>query len=117
VQTITGMGPHIIVIGIPLPIIFIMVSQQVLSISMLIIPVGFIKQAMPSGVISMLISGAMGIPQQLIIGMPQHIIMQGVPLFIMLLIIAHASFIMSMLPLSSGFIMHIMPLSVMVQVM
>jgi hypothetical protein len=47
-QTIMGMGPHIIVIGMPLPIIFIMVSQQDLSISMVIMPVGFIRQAMPS---------------------------------------------------------------------
>jgi hypothetical protein len=59
----------------------------------------------------------MGMPQQLIIGVPQHIIMQGVPLCIIVLIIEQASFIMSIVTSSPGVIMHIMPLSVMVQVM
>jgi len=62
-------------------------------------------------------SGIMGIPQQLIIGIPPHIIMQGVPFFISVIIIPHMSFIMSMVTPSPGIIMHFMPLSVMVQSM
>jgi hypothetical protein len=110
-----GIDPHIIVIGTPLLIIFIMTSQQVLSMSMLIMPLGFIRQLMPWGVISMVISGIMGIPQQLIIGIPQHIIMQGVPLCIMVFIIVQVSFIISIVTPSPLVMAHIMPLSVMVQ--
>jgi hypothetical protein len=47
VQTMIGMKPHIIVMGIPLLIIFIITLQQVLSMSMLIMPVGAIMQVMP----------------------------------------------------------------------
>jgi hypothetical protein len=72
---------------------------------------------MPFAVISHVIIGFMGIPQQLIIGMPEHIIMHGVPFFIIMVMVAHMSFIMSMLMPSAGIIMHCMPLSVMVQVM
>lgn len=52
-------------------------------------------------------------PQQLIIGMPAQVSMQGVPLFIMLASIAHMSCIISMVLPSPGFITHFMPLSVM----
>jgi hypothetical protein len=48
-----------------------------------------------------------GIIIQLIIRIPEHIIMQGVPFFI----------IMSMLMPSAGIIVHCMPFSVMAQVM
>lgn len=82
---------------------------------MLILPLGIIMQVMPCPVISSFISATMGIEQQLIIGMPQHIIMQGVPLCIISLIIEHASFIMSIVTSSPGEMMHIIPLSVMVQ--
>jgi hypothetical protein len=117
VQTIIGMEPHIRVIGIPQLIIFVIMSQHILSMSMLIMPAGIIMQVMPFAVISHVITGFMGIPQQLIIGMPEHIIMHGVPFFIIMLMVAHMSFIMSMLMPSAGIIMHCMPLSVMVQVM
>jgi hypothetical protein len=59
----------------------------------------------------------MGIPQQLIIGMPQHMIMHGVPLCIMLVIIEQALFSMSIVTSSPGVIVHIIPLSLMVQAM
>jgi hypothetical protein len=59
----------------------------------------------------------MGMPQQLIIGMPPQIIMQGMPLAIIVVSMVHMSFIMSLVVPSPGIIMHIMPLSVMVQVM
>ena len=117
VHTIIGIVPHIIVIGIPQLIIFVMVSQHILSISMLIMPVGIIMHCMPFAVISQVIMGFMAMPQQLIIGMPAHIIMQGVPFFIMDIMVMHMSFIMSMLMPSAGIIMHCMPLSVIVQVM
>lgn len=55
-------------------------------------------------------------PQQVIIGMPAHVSMHGVPLFIMLASIAHVSFIISMALSSLGVITHFMPLSVMEQV-
>jgi hypothetical protein len=117
VQTIIGIEPHIRVIGIPQLIIFVIISQHILSMSMLIMPAGSIMQAMPLAVISQLIMGFMDIPQQLIIGMPEHIIMHGVPFFIIMFMVAHMSFNMSMLMPSAGIIMHCMPLSVMVQVM
>ncbi len=116
-QTIIGIVPHIRVIGMPQLIIFVIMSQHILSMSMLIMPVGIIMQDMPFGVISQVIMGLMDIPQQLIIGMPEHIIMQGVPFFIIMDRVAHMSFIMSMLMPSAGIIMHCMPLSVIVQVM
>ena len=42
-----GMEPHISVIGIPQLIMFVIMSQHILSISMLIMPVGFMVQLMP----------------------------------------------------------------------
>jgi hypothetical protein len=47
VQTITGIEPHIMVIGMPQFIICIIMSQHVLSMSMLIAPVGIIMQVIP----------------------------------------------------------------------
>ena len=45
-HTITGMVPHIIVIGMPQLIICIMVLQHILTISMLMAPFGIIVQTM-----------------------------------------------------------------------
>jgi hypothetical protein len=42
----TGIMPHIIVMGMPQLIICIMVSQHILSISMLIAPLGIMVQIM-----------------------------------------------------------------------
>jgi len=116
-QTIIGMEPHIMVIGMPQLIMPVIMSQHMSSMSMLIMPMGIIMQLMPLGVISHVIFGTMGMPQQLIMGMPAHIIMQGVPFFIMVSMSAHMSFIMSIVTPSPGVIMHCMPLSVMEQVM
>jgi hypothetical protein len=49
------MPPQLITMGMPLPIIFIIISQQVLNISMLMPEAGIILQVMPSPVISQLI--------------------------------------------------------------
>jgi len=49
------MPPQLITMGMPLPIIFIIISQQVLNISMLMPEAGIILQVMPSAVISQLI--------------------------------------------------------------
>ena len=76
---------------------------------MLIMPVGIIMQSMPLAVMVQVIFGIIAIPQQLIIGMPAHIIMQGVPFFIMDIMVMHMSFIMSMLMPSAGIIVHFMP--------
>jgi hypothetical protein len=111
-----GTEPHIIVIGMPQLIIRVIMSQQILSMSMLIMPVGIIVQLMPFAVISHVIVGFMGMPQQLIIGMPEHISMHGVPFFIRSLSVVHMSFIMSMVMPAAGIIMHCMPLPVMEQV-
>lgn len=46
-HTMTGMEPHIIVIGIPQLIMRVIVSQQVFSISTLIMPAGIIMHVMP----------------------------------------------------------------------
>ncbi len=46
-QTMHGIEPHIMVIGIPQAIIRFIVSQHIFSISMLIMPVGIIMQSMP----------------------------------------------------------------------
>jgi hypothetical protein len=116
VQTIIGIVPHIMVIGIPQLIIWVIVSQHILSMSMLIMPVGIIMHCMPLAVISQVIIGFIAMPQQLIIGMPAHIIMQGVPFFIIDIMVMHMLFIMSMLMPSAGIIMHCIPLSVIVQV-
>jgi hypothetical protein len=117
VHTIIGVDPHIMVIGMPQLIMLVIMSQHILSISMVIMPVGFMVQLMPLAVISQLMVGHMAMPQQLIMGMPAHIIMHGVPFFIMAFIMAHMSFIMSMLMPSAGIIMHFMPWSDMEQVM
>lgn len=61
--------------------------------------------------------GIIGMPQQLIMGMPAQVIMQGMPVLIMLVSMVHMSFSMSFVVPSPGIIMHIMPLSVMEQVM
>ena len=67
-QTMHGVLPHIMVIGIPQAIIRFIVSQHIFSISMLIMPVGIIVQVMPVAVISQTIVGIIAMPQQLIIG-------------------------------------------------
>lgn len=69
-HTMHGVLPHIIVIGMPQAIMRFMVSQHILSMSMLIMPMGIIMQLMPVAVISQVIFGIMAMPQQLIIGMP-----------------------------------------------
>ncbi len=115
-QTMQGVFPHIIVIGIPHAIMRFIVSQHILSISMLIMPVGIIMQSMPFAVIVQVIFGIMAMPQQLIIGMPAHIIPTGVPDAIMSVSIVHMLFIMSMLMPSVGSIEHFMPWSVIAQV-
>ncbi len=51
----------------------------------------------------------MAMPQQLIMGMPEHIIPTGVPQAIMSVSMAHMLFIMSMLMPSAGIIEHFMP--------
>jgi hypothetical protein len=117
VHTIIGIEPHIIVIGMPQLIMRVIMSQHILSMSMLIMPVGIIMHIMPWPLISHVMAGNIGIPQQLIIGIPAHIIMHGVPFFIMVESMLHMSFIISIVAPSPGIIMHFMPLSVMVQVM
>jgi hypothetical protein len=47
VQTIIGMEPQVIVIGIPQLIIFVIMSQDILSMSMFIMPIGIIVHVMP----------------------------------------------------------------------
>lgn len=116
-QTIIGVLPHIMVIGMPQAIMRFMVSQHIFSMSMLIMPVGFIMQTMPMSSILHSIAGIIGMPQQLIIGMPAHIIVHGVPQAIIDVIISQQDFSMSMLVPSAGFIAHIMPSMVMVQSM
>lgn len=66
-HTMQGVLPHIIVIGMPQAIIRFMVSQHIFSMSMLIMPVGIIVQVMAVAVISQVIFGIIGMPQQLII--------------------------------------------------
>ena len=67
-HTMQGVLPHIIVIGMPQAIMRFMVSQHILSMSMLIVPMGIIMQVMPVAVISQVILGIIAMPQQLIIG-------------------------------------------------
>ena len=67
-QTMHGVLPHIMVIGMPQAIIRFIVSQHIFSISTLIMPAGIIMQVMPVVVISQVIFGIIGMPQQLIIG-------------------------------------------------
>jgi hypothetical protein len=116
-QTMHGVLPHIMVIGMPQAIMRFIISQHILSISMLIMPVGIIMQVMPVAVISHIILGIIAMPQQLIIVWPAHIIPHGVPQAIMSLSIVHMLFIISMLMPSAGIIVHFMPLSVIEQVM
>jgi hypothetical protein len=115
-HTMQGVLPHIMVIGMPQAIMRFIVSQHIFSMSMLIMPVGIIMQLMPVALISQVILGIIGMPQQLIIGIPAHIMPTGQPQAIISVSIAHMLFIMSMLVPSAGIIMHFMPLSVMVQV-
>jgi hypothetical protein len=108
-HTMQGVLPHIMVMGIPQAIMRFIVSQHIFSISMLIMPVGIIMQSMPFAVMVQVIFGIMAMPQQLIIGMPEHIIPTGVPLAIMSVSIEHMLFIMSMLMPSAGIIEHFIP--------
>ena len=108
-HTMQGVLPHVRVIGIPQAIMRFIVSQHIFSISMLIMPVGIIMQSMPFAVMVQVIFGIMAMPQQLIIGMPAHIIPVGVPHAIMSVSIEHMLFIMSMLMPSAGIIVHFMP--------
>lgn len=56
-----GMLPHIIIIGMPMPIMAIMRSQHIFIMSMLMPAIGFMVMTMPSGPISQLICAiAMG---------------------------------------------------------
>jgi hypothetical protein len=47
VQTIIGIEPQAIVIGMPQLIMRVIMSQHILSMSMLIMPVGIIVHVMP----------------------------------------------------------------------
>jgi hypothetical protein len=114
-HTIIGIVPHIMVIGMPQAIMLFIMSQQHFSMSMFIMPIGIIMHIMPLSVISQCMRGIIAMPQQLIIGMPLHIMPQGMPLAILSFIIMHMERIISMLVPSAGIIMHIMPLSVIVQ--
>lgn len=62
------------------------------------------------------IFGIMAMPQQLIIGMPEHIMPTGVPQAIMSVSIVHMLFIMSIEAPSPGIIVHFMPWAVIAQV-
>jgi len=108
-QTMHGIVPHIRVIGMPHAIMLFIVSQHILSMSMLIMPIGIIMQSMPFAVMVQVIFGIMAMPQQLIIGMPEHIMPTGVPLAIMSVSIVHMLFIISMLEPSPGIIEHFRP--------
>lgn len=116
-QTIIGMPPHVTVTGMPQLIMRFMLSQHTFSMSMFIMPIGIIMQVMPCASMLQLIFGIIGMPQQDIIGMPPHIMPQGVPLAIMAIIMSQQSFIISMVQPSAGFITHIMPSAVMAQSM
>ena len=114
-HTMHGIEPHIMVIGMPQAIIRFIMSQQHLSMSMPIMPLGIIIIIMPLAVISNFIMGIIGMPQQLIIGMPLHIMPHGVPLAIISFIIMHMERIISMDVPSAGSIMQSMPWSVIEQ--
>ncbi|MFT4246586.1 MAG: hypothetical protein QM581_00945 [Pseudomonas sp.] len=116
-QTIIGMPPHVMVIGMPQPSMRCMLSQHSLSMSMLIMPVGIIMQTMPCDSILQLICGIIGMPQQAIIGMLPHIIPHGVPQDIIDIIMSQQSLSISIVQPSAGFITHIMPSAVMAQSM
>jgi len=108
-QTMHGVLPHIMVMGMPQAIMRFMVSQQTLSMSMLIMPVGIIMQVMPFAAISQVIFGIIAMPQQLIIGMPAQVMPTGVPQLIISVSMEHMFFIMSMLMPSAGIMTHFMP--------
>ena len=116
-HTMQGVLPHMRVMGIPQAIMRFIVSQHIFSMSMLIMPVGIIMHVMPFALISHVIFGIMAMPQQLIMGMPAHVMPTGVPQLIMSMSIEHIAFIVSMLMPSAGVIMHFMPWSVIEQVM
>ena len=116
-QTIIGMLPHIMVIGMPHAIIRFMVSQHIFIMSMPIMPAGFIMQTMPSACMLHSIAGIIGMPQHDIIGMLPHIIPHGVPQAIIDIIMSQQAFIISIVVPSAGFITHIMPSAVMRQSM
>lgn len=113
----TGVVPHIIVMGMPQFIIMSIVPQHILSMSMFIMPVGSIAHVMPLAVISQVIDGVIGMPQHIIMGMPQQVIMQDVPFFIIVVSIVHMSCIMAMVVPSAGVIVQTMPFSLIAQVM
>lgn len=94
-----------------------MLSQHIFSMSIVIMPVGIIMQTMPFLSILQVIVGIIGMPQQAIIGMPPHIIPQGTPLAIIVVMVSQQSFIISIVVPSAGFITHIMPLAVIEQSM
>lgn len=116
-QTIIGMLPHIMVIGMPQPIMRSIDSQHILSMSMLIMPMGIIMQTMPCDSILQVIFGIIGMPQHDIIGMLPHIIPHGVPLAIIDIIMSQQSLSISIVQPSAGFITHIMPSAVIEQSM
>ena len=55
VHIIIGIPPHITIIGIPIAIFFIIISQRSFIISMLVPSMGVILQVIPSFPISMVI--------------------------------------------------------------
>ena len=116
-QTIIGMPPHIMVIGMPQPIMCFMLSQHIFSMSIDIMPAGFIMQTMPILSMVQVIAGIIGMPQQVIIGMPAQVMPHGVPLDIIDVIMSQQSCIIAIVVPSAGFITHIMPSAVMEQSM
>jgi hypothetical protein len=85
-----GIPPHIMVMGMPVAIIFIIISQRSLSISIDMPSGGVILHIIPSLVISQLILHIMGMPMpcimpgiimgMLIMGMPIPDIIMGMPM-------------------------------------
>jgi hypothetical protein len=86
---IIGMPPIIIIMGIPMPIIFIIASQRSRIISRVTPSAGMILQTIPSLPISMVMRQAIGIPiPDIMFGIIPGIIMLGImPGIIMLGII------------------------------
>ncbi|WP_437875643.1 hypothetical protein [Sorangium sp. So ce513] len=94
VHIIMGMPPHIIIIGIPAAIIFVIISQRSLSVSIDMPSGGIILQVIPSLVISQDILHIIGMPMPImpgimpimpgIIGMPMPIMPGIMPMPIML---------------------------------
>ncbi|WP_437654900.1 hypothetical protein [Sorangium sp. So ce1182] len=83
---IMGMPPHIIIMGMPVDILFIIDSQQLLSMSIDMPSAGIILQVIPSLVISQVILHIMGMfpPIVLImldvIGMPMPVMLGIIPI-------------------------------------